>query len=225
MREIRVHAASGDEARVDGAAALGVEPAEAEVEILDSDEHGVTARVWVPEDGPTDEPAPAPAPPPRRERTAEDDDEARPASVARDYLDEMLELIGLEASVEIAEESEDEVLLNVEGDDLGTIIGNFGQTLNAVQFLVNLMVNRRGRRQRIIVDAGGYRDRRREKLEEIAHEHAKRAKEERRGVILEGLRAAERRIIHTALQNDPDVVTFSEGDEPHRRLIISPRHQ
>lgn len=130
--------------------------------------------------------------------------------------------MGVEAVVEVVEESEEEVVLNIDGDDLGVVIGNFGQTLNALQFLTSLMVCKQGRR-RITVDAGGYRQRRRVKLEEIAREHARRAKEEHRRVIIEGLRAAERRIIHTVLQNDPDVVTFSEGEEPHRRLVIAPR--
>ncbi|NUQ01007.1 MAG: KH domain-containing protein, partial [Armatimonadetes bacterium] len=193
-------------------AALGLDPRQAAVEILDADEDGVTARVYA-----TDQELPPPAA-----------DESEPAAgetagLAAEYLAEMLRLLGVEATVETVSESEEEVVLDVDGDDLGVIIGSFGQTLNAIQFLVNLMVNKRGRRQRVMIDAGGYRDKRREKLEEIAHQHARRAKEERRGVILEGLRAAERKIIHTALQNDPDVVTFSEGDEPHRRLIISPR--
>lgn len=212
MREIRVHAGSGDEALADGAAALGLGTSEVAVEILESDEHGVTARVYA-----LSAPAEVPA-------TAPGDDDLAPDR-ARECLAQMIALMGIEAEVTITAAGEDEVALNVDGDDLGVLIGSFGQTLNAVQFLVNLMVNRHGRRQRIIVDAGGYRDRRREKLEQLAIEHARRAKEERRGVILEGLRAAERRIIHTALQNDPDVVTFSEGEEPHRRLIISPRNQ
>ncbi len=216
MREILVHAADGEEARHEGAAALGLEPGAVTVEIVEQDEDGVTAVVRESELSPTAEPAAEPDDAPG--------DAPGTAAEARDTLRQMLELIGVRATVTIGSESDDEVLLNVDGDDLGVVIGSFGQTLNAVQFLLNLMVNRQGRRQRILVDAGGYRDRRREKLEEIAHEQARRAKEERRGVILEGLRAAERRIIHTALQNDPDVVTFSEGEEPHRRLVISPRN-
>ena len=228
MREIKVHAESGPSAASEGAAALGVDVRRVEVEVLEADEHGVTARVWVTEDA-------APAAPdrespaggePDRESPADDDGEATEgAAAACRHLARVLELIGLETQVAVVSEREDEVVLNVEGDDLGVIIGSFGQTLNALQFLVNLMANRHGPRQRVIIDAGGYRDRRREKLEEIAQQHARRAKDERRGVILEGLRASERRIIHTALQNDPDVVTFSEGEEPHRRLIISPRNR
>ncbi len=215
MNEIRVHASDAEEARSEGAAALGVSERQVAVEVLEQDEHGITARVYT------------------TEECAEVASEAdggpagagEGAAGAQRCLAEMLELAGVAAKVVVVSESDDEVVLNVVGDDLGVIIGSFGQTLNAVQFLLNLMVNREGRRQRVTVDAGGYRDRRRERLEEIAREHARRAKDERRGVILEGLRASERRIIHTALQNDPDVVTFSEGEEPHRRLVISPRNR
>ncbi|MBI2297471.1 MAG: KH domain-containing protein [Armatimonadetes bacterium] len=212
MREIRVHAESGDEARGEGAAALGVPPEWVEVEILDADELGVTARVYVPEEPPAV---------PAAEAAAEGD--ADVAARAREHLATILELMGVDAAVELGDSAEDEVLLNIEGDDLGMVIGSFGQTLNALQLVINVMVSERGRRHRITLDAGGYRERRRVKLEETAFEHARRCKEERRPVILEGLRPAERRIIHTALQNDPDVTTFSEGEEPHRRLIISPR--
>lgn len=213
MREIRVHAESGDEARGDGAAALGVPAEWVEVEILDADDLGVTARVYVPEE-----------PPPAAVAAAGGgEDDAEVAGRARGHLETILDLMGVDAAVELGDSAEDEVLLNIEGDDLGMVIGSFGQTLNALQLVVNLMVSERGRRRRITLDAGGYRERRRVKLEETAFEHARRCKEERRPVILEGLRPAERRIIHTALQNDPDVTTFSEGEEPHRRLIISPR--
>lgn len=208
MREVQVHAGSAAEALADGSAALGVDPRHAEVEVLESDEHGVTARVYLLAEPPS-EPA--------------GDDETGVATAAARHLDRVLALMGVEAEVRIAEESDDEVALDIIGDDLGLVIGSFGQTLNAVQFLINIMVNRHGRRRRIQIDAEGYRERRRQRLEELAHEHARRAKEERRDVILEGLRAAERRIIHTALQHDPDVSTYSEGENPNRRLIISPR--
>ena len=223
MKEIHVHAASGEEARADGAAALGLSLTHAAVEILESDEHGVTARVYEVEVEGEAEPEAA-AEPAEPSGNGEAVESETIAGRAAEHLGLILGYLGLEAEVTV-EDRDDEVLLNVDGDDLGRIIGNFGQTLNAIQFLINLMVNTRGSRKRILVDAGGYRDRRREKLEAIAFEQAQRAKEERRGVILEGLRAAERRIIHTALQNDPDVVTFSEGEEPHRRLVISPRNQ
>ena len=209
MREVHVHAESQDEALADGAAALGVRPSRAQVEILSADPDGVTARVWVDDDVVTEEPAL--------------DEAETPGALARLHLQHMLDLMGVEAEARLVGESDDELGLDIVGDSLGVVIGSCGQTLNALQFLLNLMVNRGTRRQRINVDAEGYRDRRRLRLEELAAEHARRAKAERRDVILEGLRAAERRIIHTALQHDPDIVTYSEGDEPHRRLIISPR--
>lgn len=219
MREVRVDAATVDEALADGAAALGIRPRLAQVEVLSADEDGVTARVWIEDEADQAEPEVAAV-----EEAVEDEPlPTAPGPLARAHLQKMLDLMGVDAGAVLVSESEDEVALDVAGEDLGVIIGSCGQTLNSVQFLLNLMVNRGTRRRRITVDAEGYRDRRRVRLEELAQEHARRAKSERREVILEGLRAAERRIIHTALQDNPDVVTYSEGDEPHRRLIISPR--
>jgi spoIIIJ-associated protein len=246
VREVKVHAANREEALSDGAAALGVAPRLARVEILVADEDGVTALVFVP-----DEQSEPPAPPAAESadgasaadsqsaadgRSAADSQSAATAvpeaegaeaedgdETARRHLQVMLDLMAIEAQACVAGGNEDELLLNIEGEDLGVVIGNCGQTLNSVQFLLNLMTSRGGRRRRITVDAEGYRDRRRQRLEELAIEHARRAKSERRPVILEGLRAAERRIIHTTLQHDPDVVSYSEGEEPHRRLIITPR--
>ncbi len=270
MREVKVHADDAEQARTDGAAALGVDPRYAEVEILEADEHGVTALVTVPVEPPAaappvaaetdDEPADdgnwaddeedeedddESVDDPNRRRDDEEDededdddwydeDEEEEPDDAGDSLDAvtrranrilggLLARMGLDAQADVQSASEEEIVLNVQGEDLGIIIGAAGQTLNALQFVLNLMVNRGGRRRRLTVDAEGYRERRRVKLEELARDHAQRAKSEHRPVILEGLRAAERRIIHTALQHDPGVVTYSEGEEPNRRLIITPR--
>lgn len=234
MREVEVHAANREEALSDGAAALGVHPRQAEVEILSEDEDGVTARVVVPDVPPA---SLGGVSPPARDgesaaggdaqgggdESASDAEEGDAPQVVREHLQTVLDLMGLEAQAELVASEDEELTFNVVGGDLGVIIGTGGQTLNALQFLLNLMASRGGRRRRVTVDAEGYRDRRRRRLEEVAAEHARRAKSERRPVILEGLRAAERRIIHTALQHDPDVVTYSEGEEPHRRLIITPR--
>jgi spoIIIJ-associated protein len=228
VREVRVHAASREEALADGAAALGVDPRLADVEILSSDEDGVTARVIVADEPPAAVESAATdggdgAPDQAESEAGEPAGEPEVVELARRHLQTMLDLMGVDAQAELAGEDEDEVSLNIVGHELGVVIGSSGNTLNAIQFLLNLMVNRGGRRRRVVIDAEGYRERRRQRLEEIARDHARRAKQERRDVILEGLRAAERRIIHTALQHDPDVVTYSEGEEPHRRLIISPR--
>lgn len=274
MREVKVHADDAEQARADGAAALGVDPRYAEVEILEADEHGVTALVTVPveppaaappvadiadddaddepeddgnwaEDDEEDEDDDEAADDPNRRRDDDDDDEEddddwydededeEPDDAgdsleavtkrANRILGGLLARMGLDATADVQSATEEEITLNVQGEDLGIIIGAAGQTLNSLQFVLNLMVNRGGRRRRLTIDAEGYRERRRVKLEELARDHAQRAKSEHRPVILEGLRAAERRIIHTALQHDPGVVTYSEGEEPNRRLIITPR--
>lgn len=220
MKEVKVHAANAEEALADGAAALGVAPRLAQVEILAEDEDGVTALVTVPEEAAAEV---GEVPAEGEIGAGEGDSLDEVCARGRRQLQTVLDLMGMHARCEVQSANEDEIVLNIVGEDLGIVIGGGGQTLNALQFLLNLMVNRGGRRRRLTVDAEGYRDRRRQKLEELAGEHARRAKAERRPVILEGLRAAERRIIHTALQHDPDIVTYSEGEEPHRRLIITPR--
>ncbi len=146
------------------------------------------------------------------------------ADVAADMLQEMLDLMGLDAEVEIT--SDEPPSLNVVGEDLALLIGRRGEHLRALQFLLNLMVNKQtGRRERIIVDVENYRERRTRLLEGMA----KRAADEvrRRGVpiVLEPMPPHERRIIHLALANDPDVTTESIYEDEKRRVVIKPRRR
>jgi spoIIIJ-associated protein len=146
------------------------------------------------------------------------------ADVAADMLQEMLDLMGLDAEVEIT--SDEPPSLNVVGEDLALLIGRRGEHLRALQFLLNLMVNKQtGRRERIIVDVENYRERRTKLLEGMA----KRAADEvrRRGIpiVLEPMPPDERRIIHLALANDPDVTTESIYEDEKRRVVIKPRRR
>lgn len=209
MKEVQVTAATVEEAWEEALEELGVSAEEAKMEVIEQRTTGrllgmlsqkqVTIRAWVQE----------------KDRRSEE---------AVQHLQTMLDMMGIDADVDLVEETDEEILLDIRGPDLGIVIGGHGQTLNALQLITNIMVNRgREVRKRVVVDAEGYRDRRRRSLENMALSKARQAKEQRREVILEDLRAAERRIIHTILQHDPDVVTFSEGEEPNRRLVISPR--
>lgn len=110
------------------------------------------------------------------------------------------------------------------GADVPATWGRYGQALDALQLLCNLIVSRRTRNDvRIILDADGYRERRADVLRQRALELAAEVKELNEEAELEPLPPQERRIIHTALVDDPDVSTYSEGDEPNRRVVISPR--
>ncbi len=130
--------------------------------------------------------------------------------------------MGMKAKVRV-EETEDDVHIDIDGDDLAVLIGSKGATLDALQVLLGTIVNRwAAERKRIHVDVAGYRQRRREHLEDLAHRMADRASRERRSISLGAMPAAERRIVHLALQDVPGITTESEGDPPDRQVRIIP---
>ena len=129
----------------------------------------------------------------------------------------------IEMEVEVNASFEDEVL-NVEmsGEDMGVLIGKRGQTLDSLQYLTSLVVNKgRSGYVRVKVDTENYRNRRKETLENLAKNIAYKVKRTRRPVFLEPMNPYERRIIHSALQNDPYVTTHSEGEEPYRKVVVT----
>ncbi|HEY8417553.1 MAG TPA: RNA-binding cell elongation regulator Jag/EloR [Limnochordales bacterium] len=150
-------------------------------------------------------------------------DERRVAR-ARAFLTGVLERMEVDAALETSIAEDGTVQINIVGQDLGLIIGRRGQTLDALQFLVNQVANRgEGRRVRIVLDVEGYRARRVEALTALARRMAARARRQRRKVALEPMSAHERRIVHLALASEHGVETYSEGEEPYRRVIIAPR--
>lgn len=143
---------------------------------------------------------------------------------ARLFLEGLLERMGVTAAVESRVDDDGTVFMNVTGKGLGVVIGRRGQTLDAVQYLVNIVANRDAPQwTRFIVDAEGYRERRAETLRQLAQRTADRAKARGRRVRLDPMTALERRIIHLELQGHPDVDTRSEGEEPYRRVVIIPK--
>ena len=164
---------------------------------------------------------------PRRDR-AEGIHQERPenlAAVAEDnrvllFLKSITETMGLEVSVE-AKENEEMIFVDIEGKDSGTIIGKRGQTLDAIQYLTSLVANKGdGKYIKVVVDAENYRTKREKTLEQLANRLALKVKKSRKSVRLEPMNPYERKVIHSTLQNNPDVVTRSEGEEPYRRVII-----
>ena len=112
------------------------------------------------------------------------------------------------------------------GSDVAATWGRMGQSLDALQMLVNMILSRRVSGDvRLMLDADNYRERRADTLRGIAQEYAREVKERNEEAEMEPLPAHERRIIHSALVDDPDIETYSEGDEPHRRIVISPRRK
>ncbi|MCC7536766.1 MAG: KH domain-containing protein [Deltaproteobacteria bacterium] len=144
------------------------------------------------------------------------------AEAALDVLSTILEHMDFEGDVSITEDS-DKVYLEVAGEDAGRIIGKKGQTLDALQFLVNKIVNRfpEGRRH-VILDVGGYRQRHHDGLVKLARSTAHRAVREGMVIGLEPLPPQDRRVIHLALAKFPGVTTKSEGEGANRRLQVIP---
>ncbi len=144
-----------------------------------------------------------------------------PACRARKFILGILETMSLEANIDLRED-ENVINVNIEGESLGILIGRRGETLDALQYLTNLAVNKNQEiRKKIFLDIEGYRQRREETLEKLAYKLADKARQRGRSVILEPMSSQERRIIHTALQGEADINTFSEGEEPYRKIIIS----
>jgi spoIIIJ-associated protein len=143
---------------------------------------------------------------------------------AKEFLQQVIARLGVDASVEVVEEGEYSTL-QIEGKQLGMLIGRRGETLDALQYLTNLVANREKEdgeeRARIIIDAEGYRKRRENTLRSLAYRLAEKVKRDKRRAVLEPMSPLERRIIHTALQGDEFVETYSEGEEPFRRVIVA----
>ncbi|HEY4543529.1 MAG TPA: RNA-binding cell elongation regulator Jag/EloR [Tissierellaceae bacterium] len=144
-------------------------------------------------------------------------------SVAYEFIEEVINSIGVEGDISV---SKDGNLLYVSVDNIdpkrkGILIGKRGSTLDAVQYLLSLAVNKdRQDYLKVLVDVGGYRDKRKETLERLALRMGEKAVYQKKPVKLEPMNAYERKIIHSALQGNTDVTTYSEGNEPYRRVVI-----
>jgi spoIIIJ-associated protein len=145
-----------------------------------------------------------------------------PAERVRAVVARVVHALGLRATVDV-QEGEEEIRATVNGDDLGLLIGKHGSTIDAVQHLAfRAAFHGREVRKQVTVDAAGYRERRETALHRMADRAAAEALRYDRAVELEPMRAPERKIVHTYLGERGDVETHSEGDEPDRRLVISP---
>ena len=146
-----------------------------------------------------------------------------PVERVRAVVGRVIEALGLDASVEVTEDAE-EIRATVEGpDEMGRLIGRHGQTIDALQHLAwRAAFHDRDERKAVVVDAAGYRQRREEALHRQADRAASEALRFGRPVELEPMSAAERKAVHNYLADRTDVETHSEGDEPERRLVVSP---
>lgn len=142
--------------------------------------------------------------------------------VVNTFLGDMFKAMNMEVSVDIkVDDVSETVEINLTGDDMGLLIGKRGQTLDALQYIVRLVINKEiGGYLKVKVDTENYRERRKETLESLAKNIAYKVKRTKRSVTLEPMNPYERRIIHSALQNDKFVATKSEGEEPYRHVVV-----
>jgi spoIIIJ-associated protein len=143
--------------------------------------------------------------------------------IAREVLDKLLNLLGVTAEVEVLSD-QIPTTFNIKGDDLGILIGRHGQTIVSLEYIVKLIVAARLKGwQPLFIDIGGYRERRRSSLQQLALNLAEQVKLEHRDITLEPMSASERRIIHLTLADHPEVVTHSIGVGEDRKVVISPK--
>lgn len=141
---------------------------------------------------------------------------------AKDFLDKLLKHMDVECTIKSEVVHGNRISISLEGKNMGIIIGKRGETLDAIQYLVNIVANKERKEYiKIMLDTENYRARREETLKNLAKNIAYKVKRSRRAVSLEPMNPYERRIIHAALQSDPYVTTHSEGDEPYRKVVVT----
>ena len=142
---------------------------------------------------------------------------------AKEFLSSVFEAMELDVQIEVKVNEHDKTIdVDLKGDDMGILIGKRGQTLDSLQYLTNLAVNKNSEEYyKVKVDTEDYRKRRKETLENLAKNIAYKVKRTKRPVTLEPMNPFERRVIHSALQNDRFVMTHSEGDEPYRHVVVT----
>jgi spoIIIJ-associated protein len=144
------------------------------------------------------------------------------AERVRELMERLAGEFGVEASVEV-EDDGDTITGRFVGEDLGLVIGHHGQTIDAIQHLAyRIAFQGASERSRVVIDAGGYRERRAMALRAAADQAAEAAVHDRRPVALEAMSALERKVVHEHLKSRRDVETYSEGQEPARHLVVAP---
>lgn len=142
-------------------------------------------------------------------------------NIAKQFLKSILDNMNINGEIEINEDK-DVLNVNISGDDMGTIIGYRGETLDAIQYLLSLVVNKNHdlSYKRVVLDTENYREKREETLKRVADKTAYKVINSRRAYKLEPMNPYERRIIHAALQGNNKICTYSEGEDPYRRIVV-----
>lgn len=244
LKSIEVSAKTEDEALAQALAQLNMERDEVSVEILERAKSGFLgigsspARLRVSYEAPDEVEPPrpaAPAPAPEREKKPETKKEPVAAPAAAESVDTAGDMAKTEkfltglfermnvAATPVVTKGEDGIIsVKLEGENMGSLIGRRGETLDAIQHLTNYTVNHgRTSRTKINIDAENYREKRAQSLQQLAQKVAGKVVRYRRNVTLEPMNAYERHVIHTALQDFDGVTTYSTGTEPNRRIVVA----
>ena len=159
--------------------------------------------------------------PSKKEFKADKTSTVEPAADPKEFLENVFKAMDMKVNIDVEKEG-NEINIELSGDDMGVLIGKRGQTLDSLQYLTSLVVNKGTSEYiRVKVDTEDYRKRRKETLENLAKNLAYKVKRTKKSVSLEPMNPYERRVIHSALQNDKYVSTHSEGEEPYRKVVIT----
>ena len=203
MKSIEVMGKSFEEAIKNGLEQLNVKREEVDIEVIDAGSKGLFNLIGVK--------------PTKIKITVKNNS----VNEAKDFLINILKGMKVKAELEV-EEEEKQLNINIKGSSMGTVIGYRGETLDSLQYLVSLVLNKNHEEtyKRVVLDAESYRKKRTDTLKRVAEKTAYKVRNSRRAYKLEPMNPYERRIIHAALQGVDDIYTFSEGTEPHRRVVV-----
>ncbi|NLJ41921.1 MAG: protein jag [Clostridiales bacterium] len=140
---------------------------------------------------------------------------------AKSFISKIFDKMNVQVEIEVEEDS-DKIRIDLKGDNMGLLIGHRGETLDSLQYLTSLVINKgKENYKRVLLDTENYRQKRERALEKLAKRLAQKVKRTGRRVVLEPMNPYERRILHFTLQDDPHVITYSEGEEPYRKVVIA----
>jgi spoIIIJ-associated protein len=208
MKSIKVEAKNVEKAVEKALTELGITREDAEINVLDKGSKGLLGLIGT------------------KDAVVEVKEVFDPVKKGKEFLETLLNKADINVGVEILEEKSDaeQVVYNLTGEkELGLVIGHRGETLDAMQYLTSIYINKELEEYfRVLLDAEGYRDRRQETLERLAERLAAKAERKKRKVVLEPMPPHERRIIHISLKENKNVKSYSEGKEPYRKVMIEP---
>ncbi len=234
MNKILVTGKSIEEARKNAAAQLGADVDEIMIEVIENATSGFFGIItkpckiaaWI--EGDEEEIVEAPKPvetkkeeKPKKKERAIAQDKTEGEKIAREFLESTLSQMGIEAELEFTQ-TDDALEVVVSGENMGRVIGKRGETLDALQYLTSLVVNKDKEEYiRINLDSENYRAKRTVALEKLADKVADKVIRNKRNLTLEPMNAFERRVIHSRLQGNEKLTTYSIGEEPSRRIVVS----